>query len=43
MADPVQNAGSSLMLHDPDNEYYNSLVADKFEIRCSLKAMLQDA
>ena len=43
MADPVQNAGSNLILHVPDNEYYNSLVADKSVFRCSQKAMLQDA
>jgi len=43
MADPVRNAGSSLILHIPDNKYYNSLVADESVIRWSQKAMLQHA
>jgi hypothetical protein len=31
------------MLHVPDYEYYNSLVAGKSALRCSRKAMLQEA
>jgi len=41
MAGPTRNAGSSLMLHVPDNEYYNSLVADKSALSCSRKAILE--
>jgi len=40
---PVQNAGSNVMLHVPDNKYSNSLVADEFALSCSRKATFQYA
>jgi hypothetical protein len=43
VAGPVPNAGSSLMIHVPDNGYSNSLVADKSALSCSRKATLEDA
>jgi len=43
VAGPVTNAGSSLMIHVPDNEYSNSLDADKSALSCSRKATLEDA
>ena len=41
VAIPVRNAGCSLMPHVPDNEYYNSLLADKSALNCSRKATLK--
>jgi hypothetical protein len=38
---PVRNAGCSLMLHVPENEFYNLLFTDKSAVSCSRKAMME--